>query len=189
MLPSRFRIAERRPGRWPNRHVPAAAGLWSAAREPYPAATVLDDLEMCGSDVAGCTRVLARFATLRCALLAASGLGGRALELERSAAVDYIEALPPGVEAVAFAEVLSAAVPEPGRELVRALRAAAAVAAPHTHGAFALLRAAWAVALARRWDPLVAAAAGDIAALAHAADCPDQAIAWERRAAAARPEA
>jgi len=189
MLPSRFRIAERRPGRWPNRHVPAAAGLWSAAREPYPAATVLDDLELCGHDVAGCTRVLARFAALRCALLAAGGLGGRALEHERSAAVDYIEALPPGAEAVALAELLIAAVPEPGHGLVRALRAAAAVAAPHTHGAFALLRAAWAIALGRHWDPLVTAAAGDIAALAHAAGYPGDAVAWERRAAAARTDA
>jgi hypothetical protein len=189
MLPTRYRVAERGPGRWPNRRSPAPAGLWSTAREPYPAAIVLDDLAACGDDVAACTRVLARFAALRCALLAAGGLGGSALEYERSAALPYIEALPPGAEAVVLAELLRTAVAEPGPEIVRALRAAAALAGAHIHGTFALLRAAWSIALARRWDSLAAAAAADIAELALAAGAHSEARAWEQRAAAARGRA
>ncbi len=182
-MSSRFRIAERGPGRWPDRRSAYPSSMWTVAREPYPGAIALDDLELCPGDIPGCTRVLARFAALRVALLAAGGAGVRMLDRERNAARPYVEALPPGAEADTLTELLAAAVPEPGRVLVMALRGAAAVASPHPAGAYALLRAAWAISVARRWDAIAAAAALDIAQLARETGHPHEAEPWERRAA------
>lgn len=71
--------------------------LWERAAEPYPAATVLEDLLAVVGDADAAQRIVARFAATRMVLLVLhGGINEEELAEERAVARLYVEALPHG---------------------------------------------------------------------------------------------
>jgi hypothetical protein len=158
----RGRIASWRQRRRPER--------WESDHEPYPAATVLGDLERAGSDLAAVKAVLARFAALQLVLQATAGvLSGEALAADREMATAYLADLAAcaAAERDALHSVLRLAAAEPESALAAALTAAGAAAAARGHhaGARACYQAAFQLADAQRWAVERTAAARALAEL------------------------
>lgn len=141
------------------RDQPAAYGPHEVGAEPYPAATVLKDLARAPADHV--PRILARYAALRCWLLrdqaADPGLVRHAARTARA----YLAVVDGEAEKEPLERLLG---PEP--ELAAPWDAAAAAgAAGHIEGAFALLRAGYMAARRRsevRWAARLAGAIAEL---------------------------
>lgn len=180
----RQRKAGRRAGVWRHRRQPEP---WEADHEPYPAATILADLDKIGDDVGAAATILARFAVLQLVLLATSGVTtGEALAEDRELALSYL--VDPAGCGAAERETLSAALAladaEPGPALATALAGAGAQAETRGHdaGAWGCYRTAYLLARVHGWPAEGAGAARALAALAAGVGGTHSARLWERRA-------
>jgi hypothetical protein len=185
---------------WADGEEPAARRRWlrepepyeeRGAFEPYPGATVLEDLD--GQDEAGSVRILARYATIRVMILASGGtLAGEALRTERRIARQHL-ALLPGHDwerhALDRLAGLSRPGPEPGIADAAIIAAESAAKRGHSMGAFALYRAAWDVARDNGWWDAAARAARGISRLARLDEAAWSTRLWGRRAAVAERRA
>lgn len=183
--PARRRKAHRRAGSW--RRPSRPLERWESDHEPYPAATVLADLDQVGTDAAAATAVLARFATVQLVLLATAGvLSGEALIAEREVALSYLADT--SAFSAAEREALVSALrhadagPDPALAVTLVAAGAAAEARGHGAGAWGCYRSAYQLAQATGWPAEGAAAARAISTLAAAAGGTRSAQLWKRRA-------
>lgn len=168
----------------------SASAPWLSPAEPFPAATVLEDLcrDSVGETAAeGTARVIARYVALKAVL---AGSDARAAN-ERHAALGYLQQLADGdAERWALSAALRAQADRDAVRLVARLADAAGLAAERGHGrgAFAL---AWTGHLsAAPRDPAGAArCAGRLARLARGAGDEAAVAIWRRREAALRERA
>jgi len=168
-----------------------------AMSDRFPAESALLDLAPDG-ETDDALVIVARFAALRIALLAAGrSLEGGALHAERDAALAYAATVRGVAESRVLGAIARTAGPERDAHNLPRLLAAAGSAAErqgHVHGAFGLFHAAWALGKATGALGEAARAARGIAELAARLDAPRSARLWtrrsralDRRAAAAKP--
>jgi hypothetical protein len=197
-----LRVRERRP-RWPRRKRESHfewgeqnAGMrrWlrepepferAGESEPYPAATVLDDLTP-GADEQATLRVLARYTALRVLLLWGEGrLHGGKLLTERRVAVEHLNLLPPqDWERRSLERMVGLCRGDVHPEAVRAALSPAETAAKRGHvmGGYALYRTAYRLSVRLGWLDDAAAAALGIARLARMYEAPRSCRVWNWRA-------
>ncbi|MCI0435415.1 MAG: hypothetical protein L0271_17490 [Gemmatimonadetes bacterium] len=154
----------------------------------FPAESVLLDLAP-DNEATDAFVIVARFAALRVALLAAAGaIEGGQLEAEKNAAAAYAGTVPgSSAEARLLREITSMAGAGrgPTARAMPGLLVSAAGAAErrgHAHGAFALLHAAWSMGKATGAWADAAEAAHSISRLAEARGARRSARLWSRRA-------
>lgn len=157
------------------------SGTW----EPYPAATVLEDLDPEAEETAT-LRVLARYTVARLFLLWCAGLltGGR-LAQERRVATGHLELLPAhDWERRSLERLVSACRAMPVADAVAAAMAPAENAAKRNHfmGAYALYRIVYQTSVRRGWWAEGAAAADGIARVSIMCDAPRSQRVWRWRA-------
>jgi hypothetical protein len=154
--------------------------------EPYPGATVLEDLAGSDDELSS-LRILARYTAVRVLHLACSGLlQGRCLRSEVRVARQHLALLPaPDWERRVLNRLCGLATHPPAPEVVDVAIIAAESAAKRGHGmgAFALYRAGYEIARDSRWWPAAARAASGIARLAMLNEAPFSTRLWQRRAA------
>jgi hypothetical protein len=156
------------------------------AFEPYPGATVLEDLA--GSDDEySSLRILARYTVVRVLHLARSGLlHGRCLRTEVRVARQHLALLPaPDWERRVLDRLCGLSSDEPTPDVVDVAIIAAESAAKRGHGmgAFALYRAGYETARDNRWWQAAERTATGIARLALLNEAPYSTRLWQRRAA------
>jgi hypothetical protein len=183
------------PPTWPRRGNRRAPGLqrWlrepepfedRGAFEPYPGATVLQDLDTT-RDEAGSLRILCRYTAVRVLLLAtADRITGPDLRMECRVARGHLSLLPPhDWERRVLERLCEVCSVVPAGAAVEAAIIAAEAAAKRNHrmGAFALYRAAYEVARDRSGWPDAARAAAGIARLTHHAEAHHSTRVWRWR--------
>jgi hypothetical protein len=152
-----------------------------AYREPFPGATVLEDMEEETGRDDGLT-VLARYAVIRVLLLCAAGvLAGPRLRTEQRVALGHLALLPRRDWERHSLERLATSCRDlltPEALHVTQLCAESAGRRGHVMGSFALFRAAYETSLAREWWDEAADAAHGISVLATATSAPRSARVW-----------
>jgi hypothetical protein len=152
--------------------------------EPYPGATVLEDLSG-DDDGAGAIRILARYAVARIMILSAAGqLEGSRLRAERRVALEHLALIPAHEwERYALQRLAALCRETPPPSLVDAafIAAECAVKRGHRMGGFGLYRAAWELSCQRRWWTEAARAADGIARLARLDEARVAARVWTWR--------
>jgi hypothetical protein len=189
------RLRERPPAwPWSEGEVPAGRERWlrdpepfedAGSVEPYPGATVLDDLAGSEEETSS-LRILARYTVVRVLLLGTSGtLAAPALRTERRVARQHIALLPShDWERLALDRLCEMSREAPGPDIVDAAIIAAECAAKRGHamGAFSLYRAGYELAVEHGWwDPAARAARG-AALLARLGEASRSTRLWNRRA-------
>jgi hypothetical protein len=190
------RLRERPPNwPWSDDESPASRQRWlrepepfedRGAFEPYPGATVLEDLA--GSDDEySSLRILARYTVVRLLHLARSGLlQGRCLSTEVRVARQHLALLPaPDWERRVLDRLCGLSSDAPASEIIDVAIIAAESAAKRGHGmgAFALYRAGYEIARDNRWWQAAERAANGIARLALLNEATYSTRLWQRRAA------
>lgn len=161
---------------------------WADAAEAFPGAAALGDVGRAPATtaVAVAAGAAARLAVIQLALGAASSrVRGALLEMERAAAAGYVRvACVSPRETAALGLAVRLAGPEAAPALAGALCEAAAEAAAAGFGgsAASLLRAAYRLAAAHRWEAEAACAAEGMLRLARAGGGRRSAVLWSRRA-------
>jgi hypothetical protein len=152
--------------------------------EPYPGATVLEDLGD-GDEAAATLRILARYTVVRVLVLSERGvLAGLKLRTERRIALEHLALLPAhDWERHALERLTVLCRETPAREIVQAALVPAECAAKRGHamGAFALYRAAYELARDRWWWAEAATATRGLARLARVQAAPVSARLWAWR--------
>jgi hypothetical protein len=167
--------------------------------EPYPGATVLEDLAESTED-GSARRILARYTVIRILLLSSAGvLTGRSLVTERRIAMEHLALLPRHEWERNVLQRLARLCGEaPSRDIIDATIIAAECAGKRNQrmGAFALYRAGLELAISLEWWEEAARCAGGIARLARLDEAPVSVRVWtwrmrvlQQRALAARAEA
>lgn len=162
------------------------AELWEQrpGAESWVGERVLSDLSS-HPDRADALLILARYMTIRIAVHAdRPAPGAFNASIERAAARDYLDALPPDIGERRWLEAVLDAAGRVSRALVARLNAAAAAAgrSGHLHGEFALRSAAWAIASRHGWHAEAARVARAIAGSAARAGGRRSRALWSRRA-------
>jgi hypothetical protein len=154
--------------------------------EPYPGATVLEDLAG-AHDETSSLRILARYTAVRVLLLASRGLmQGPRLRTEIRSAREHLALLPKhDWERHALERLcrLSRETPTPGIVDVAIIAAESAAKRGHGMGAFALYRTGYEVARDSRWWSAAARSAHGIVRLALLNEAPVSARLWRGRGA------
>lgn len=183
------------PPVWPRRGNRAASGLQRWLRdpepfedrgifEPYPGATVLQDLDTT-QDESGSLRIVCRYTAVRVLLLGAAGrITGPDLRTECRVARGHLSLLPPhDWERRVLERLCDVCCVVPLGATVDAAIIAAEAAAKRGHrmGAFALYRAAYELACDRSGWPDAARAAAAIARISRQADAHHSTRVWRWR--------
>jgi hypothetical protein len=153
--------------------------------EPYPGATVLEDLEDAADD-ATTLRILARFTVIRILLLTRAGqLAGPKLRTEQRVAAAHLAMLPShDWERRALENLADACSERRSPAPLEFVRMCAEAAAKRSHrmGAFALYRAGYEAAVDARWWEEAAVFAGGISRLARSEEARVSSRVWGWRA-------
>jgi len=157
----------------------------SGTFEPYPAATVLEDLEADAEETAT-LRILARYAVARLFLMWCAGvLTGARLAQERRVATGHLQLLPThDWERRSLERLVAACRALPTAPAAAAAMAPAENAAKRNHfmGAYALYRTIYEVSVRQGWWQEGAAAAHGIARVSIMCDAPRSQRIWRWRA-------
>lgn len=162
------------------------AEYWEQLYERFPAATVLDDLELYPGDEEAARWIIVRYAAVRAA---ASLIGGtitdRELRLERNVGLNHLRAVPMlDREAWSLKKMLESISQEPLPVMVGALlqAATAAMQRGHRHGAYSMYHVAYRLSVKRGWHGEAGRAARGIEHLSILGGAVYSPRLWRRRA-------